>query len=198
MVGGLAGALAACHDVDAVIAEDALEQRDVGEPRHVIENQRLLGQQRGDHQGQRGVLGAEIGMVPSSRRPPIIRIRSISTPTMRPDDLVRTASTPILNGKALIGFALCTRREAGQSNPRRRQARFLLPTPIAAEVGILRLRPRSPAPGDFPMLRAIPRRSRACSRPLACCLRRLRFSRKAADSRSPRAAHFCRFAGLWP
>ena len=55
VIGGLAGALAADHDVDAVIAEDALQQRDVGEPRHVVEDQRLVGEQARDHQGQRGV-----------------------------------------------------------------------------------------------------------------------------------------------
>ena len=35
---GLARTLAADHDVDAVIAEDALKLADVGEPRHVVEN----------------------------------------------------------------------------------------------------------------------------------------------------------------
>ena len=38
---GLAGALAGDHDVDAVIAEDALEQAHVGEPRNVVEDERL-------------------------------------------------------------------------------------------------------------------------------------------------------------
>ena len=54
----LARPLAADHDVDAVIAEDALQQADVGEPRHVVEDERLIGQQARDHQRQRGVLGA--------------------------------------------------------------------------------------------------------------------------------------------
>ena len=58
VVGGLAGALAAGHDVDAVIAEDALKERHVGEPRHVVENERLVGEKRRDHQRQRRVLGA--------------------------------------------------------------------------------------------------------------------------------------------
>ena len=31
---------------------------DVGEPRHVVERQRLAGEQAGDHQGQRRILGA--------------------------------------------------------------------------------------------------------------------------------------------
>ncbi len=52
----LARALAADHDVDAVIAEDALQQRHVGEPRHVVEDERLLSEQARDHQRQRGVL----------------------------------------------------------------------------------------------------------------------------------------------
>ena len=58
VVGGLAGALAADHDIDAVIAEDALQQPDVGEPGHVVEDQRLLGEKARDHQRQRGVFRA--------------------------------------------------------------------------------------------------------------------------------------------
>ena len=58
VVGSLAGALAADHDVDAVVAEDALQQRHVGETRHVVERQRLIGQEAGDHQRQRGVFRA--------------------------------------------------------------------------------------------------------------------------------------------
>ena len=54
----VARALAGDHDVDAVIAEDALQLADVGETRHVVEDQRVLGQQAGDHQRQSGVLGA--------------------------------------------------------------------------------------------------------------------------------------------
>ena len=54
----LARPLAGDHDVDAVIAEDALEQADVGQMRHVVEDQRVLGEQAGDHQRQGGVLGA--------------------------------------------------------------------------------------------------------------------------------------------
>ena len=40
----VAGPLARRHDIDAVIAQDALELRDIGKPRHVVEDQRLLGQ----------------------------------------------------------------------------------------------------------------------------------------------------------
>ena len=57
-IGIVARPLAGDHDVDAVIAEDALQQFDVGKPRHVVEDQRVLGQQARDHQRQRGVLGA--------------------------------------------------------------------------------------------------------------------------------------------
>jgi hypothetical protein len=39
----VAGALAADHDVDAVIAENVLQKRHVGEAGHVIEDERLLG-----------------------------------------------------------------------------------------------------------------------------------------------------------
>ncbi len=53
-------ALAAAVDgnVDAVIAEDADQQLDIGQMRHVFERQRIAGQQRGDHQRQGGILGA--------------------------------------------------------------------------------------------------------------------------------------------
>jgi hypothetical protein len=54
----LARALAANHDVDAVIAQDALQQAHIGEPRDIVENQRLIGEQARDHQRQGGVLGA--------------------------------------------------------------------------------------------------------------------------------------------
>jgi hypothetical protein len=58
LIGGVAGALAVEHDVDAVIVEDALEQRDIGKARHVVEDERLFGEKARDHQGQGGVLGA--------------------------------------------------------------------------------------------------------------------------------------------
>ena len=53
-------ALAAAVDriVDAVIAEDADQLLDIGQMRHVFQRQRVVGQQRGDHQRQGGVLGA--------------------------------------------------------------------------------------------------------------------------------------------
>ena len=54
----IAGPLARRHDIDAVIAENALQLGDVGEPRHVVEDQRLLGQKPRDHQRQRGILRA--------------------------------------------------------------------------------------------------------------------------------------------
>ena len=41
-----------------MIAEDADQLLDIGQMRHVFQRQRLVGQQRGDHQRQRGVLGA--------------------------------------------------------------------------------------------------------------------------------------------
>ena len=44
------------HDVDAMVSEDALEQGHVGEPRHVVEDQRLIGQQSSRHQRQGSVL----------------------------------------------------------------------------------------------------------------------------------------------
>ena len=56
-----AGALAVDGKVDAVIAQDAREQIDVGEVRHVLERQPVGRQQAGDHQRQRRVLGAGDG-----------------------------------------------------------------------------------------------------------------------------------------
>jgi hypothetical protein len=44
--------------VDALIAEDADELLDIGQMRHVFERQRVVGEQRGDHQRQGRVLGA--------------------------------------------------------------------------------------------------------------------------------------------
>ena len=54
----VARALAGNHHVDAVIAEDALELDDVDQPRHVLEDQRILGEQARDHQRQGRVLRA--------------------------------------------------------------------------------------------------------------------------------------------
>ena len=58
VVEALARLLAEDGAVDAVIAEDALQQRHVGEVRHIVQGQRLIGEEAGDHQRQRGVLGA--------------------------------------------------------------------------------------------------------------------------------------------
>ena len=57
----LAGPLAGDGHVDAVIAENAGKQIDVGKPRHVMQGQRLAGEKAGDHQRQRSVLGATDG-----------------------------------------------------------------------------------------------------------------------------------------
>ena len=45
---------------------------------HIGERQGLIGQEARDHQGKRGVLAPEIGMVSHSRRPP--RMRSMISP----------------------------------------------------------------------------------------------------------------------
>ena len=52
------GALAVDGEVDAVVAQDAREQVDVGKVGDVLERQPVGGQQAGDHQRQRRVLGA--------------------------------------------------------------------------------------------------------------------------------------------
>ena len=54
----LARALAGHRHVDAVIAEDALQQHHVGQLRHIVEDERLVGQETRDHQGKRRVLRA--------------------------------------------------------------------------------------------------------------------------------------------
>lgn len=41
--------------IDAVIAQDADQLLDIGQMRHVFQRQRVVGQKRGDHQGQRRV-----------------------------------------------------------------------------------------------------------------------------------------------
>ena len=52
------GTLAVDREVDAVIAQDAGKQIDVGEIGDVLQRQPVRGQQAGNHQGQGGVLGA--------------------------------------------------------------------------------------------------------------------------------------------
>ena len=153
VIGGLAGALAARHDVDAVIAEDALKQRHVGEPRHVVEDQRLLGQQRRDHQRQRGVLRA--------------RDRDGAVERPAADDANAIHNYPHWAWRGPTPGSDC-----GESRD-------------------LRLPLWHLSPGE-----SSPCCARASARARACSLRRLRFSRNAADSRSLRAAHFCRFAGF--
>ena len=82
----LALAAAIDGDVGAMIAEDADQLLDIGKMRHIFQRQRVIRQQRGDHQRQSGVLGAgnrddpakfiaagnsdAIHRVPYGRRPP--------------------------------------------------------------------------------------------------------------------------------
>jgi hypothetical protein len=54
----IAGPLSDRGDIDAVIAENTLQLGDVGEPRHVVEDQRLFGQKPRDHQRQRRIFSA--------------------------------------------------------------------------------------------------------------------------------------------
>ena len=58
LVFAVARPLAGQHDINTVVAEDALEIDDVREARHVFKDQGFVGQQAGDHQRQGGVLGA--------------------------------------------------------------------------------------------------------------------------------------------
>jgi hypothetical protein len=151
VIGGFAGALAAGHDVDAVIAEDALEQADVGEARHVVEDQGLLGEEARDHQRQRGVLGAgnRDGAVKRSAADDANAIHfQPSRPVAGPPDPSPT-------------FPPGLRRKSGA-------------VPISASAAA----------------------TSSASRPRACSLRRLRFSRKRTDNRALRAAHFSALPGL--
>jgi hypothetical protein len=61
VVGALAWPLAGKGQIDTVIAQDAGEQIDVGEPRDVVQRQRLTRKKARNHQGQRGILGAANG-----------------------------------------------------------------------------------------------------------------------------------------
>ena len=54
----LARPLAGDGHVDAVIAQNAGKEVDVGKTRNVVKRQRLAGEKAGNHQGQRSVLGA--------------------------------------------------------------------------------------------------------------------------------------------
>ena len=81
-VDGLAGALAGDGVIDAMIAEDALEQHHIREQRHVVERQRLAREERCDHQRQGGVLRAGNRDHAIELVPPTILILSI-TPRCR-------------------------------------------------------------------------------------------------------------------
>ncbi len=54
----ITGPFAGDHDINAVVAENALKLDDVGQARDVLEDQGILGQQTRDHQRERCVLGA--------------------------------------------------------------------------------------------------------------------------------------------
>jgi len=57
----IAGPLSHRSDIDAVIAENTLQLGDVGEPRNVVEDQRLFGQEARDHQRQRRIFRTRDG-----------------------------------------------------------------------------------------------------------------------------------------
>ena len=58
---GLARLAAGDTVADAVVLQDAQQRRDIRQTRQVFERQRLLGEERGDHQRQRRVFGAGDG-----------------------------------------------------------------------------------------------------------------------------------------
>ena len=126
---------------------------DVGEPRHVRQLERLVGEEARDHQRQGGVL--------------------------RPRDRDRAVERrPAGDANAVHCFpsSLCADRSAGQL--RRSLVRAWR-------------RPRPPRRAEARARRRPPRRGLP-SRPRACALRRLRFSRNAAFSRSGRFSAIAR------
>ena len=58
LIGVVTGPLAGNHHIHAMVAENALQLDDVGEPWNIVEDQGVLGQQTCDHQGECCVLGA--------------------------------------------------------------------------------------------------------------------------------------------
>ena len=81
--GSSPGALAGDHHVDAMVAENALQLDDVGEPRNIVEDQGVLGQQAAIIKGSVAFLAPEIGIAPFRRCPPTMRIRSMLAPSRR-------------------------------------------------------------------------------------------------------------------
>ena len=78
-VAGGARPLAVDGKVDAMIAQYADEQIDVGEIRNVLQRQPVFGQKAGDQQRQGGVLGAGNRNRAVEGLPPLILIRSINS-----------------------------------------------------------------------------------------------------------------------
>ena len=88
LVLAVAGALAVQGDVDAVVAEDALQLAHVRKPRHVLEHQRFLGEQARDHQREGGVLRPRDGDCaakrPAADDPDAIHVPPPFSPKIRP------------------------------------------------------------------------------------------------------------------
>jgi hypothetical protein len=82
--------LAAHHDIDAVIAEDALKLADIGEAR-TLSRISVDPQQARDHQRQSGVLGAGSGL-PVEFCPPVMRMVHAQSPVLTPPIPCETAA----------------------------------------------------------------------------------------------------------
>src|SRR5262249_34356107 len=213
-----AGALAADHDIDAVIAENTFEQSDIGKPRYVVQNQSLIGEQAGDHQRQRGILGpgnrdraierAAADDANAIHGRPLSRRQALppSEPTKQPD---RTPPNPPSADKTPPDTPPQTPKPK-QTTPGAQQAS---PAPTR--------RPDCGGSRELPHWLIVARKffpagrnqfrsgsfrgsematSGARARARACCLRRLRFSPSAAASRAfpapPRSPLPPRFPGL--
>src|SRR5262249_52987451 len=126
----------------------------VGKPRHVVENERLVGEQARDHQRQGGVLGA--------------RDRDRSVEPLAPVDANAVHAPSPVSGKRREPTTAprCTKARIGRKFPRRAERPCLCPT-IPAESWDLAGRAASGLP----------------ARAFAWTLRRLRFSRSAAPKR---------------
>ena len=165
-----------------------MQLRDVGETRHVFQRQRVLGQQRGDHQRQRGVLGAR-----------------------NRDDAVQRAAAGNLDAIHLSPSApaprrRCSRGQARRAKPSEKAAALSLrgrypnirsaqPYALSAE----RAQSKSGRYSRTPPVVKVPVRhpawtspaavgGSAASRPRIWVLRRWRLARSAAASRAFRAS----------
>ena len=113
--------LAGDHDVDAVIAENALKLDDVGEPRNILEDQRILGEQAGDHQRERCILCARdrnssVQTLPANDPDPI-HVAPASPQNARRSDVGTATTLAQAFPRQTSTFAGELRRKSGAGKP---------------------------------------------------------------------------------